>query len=308
MENQTGEGFRVKIGGFLGHLLARGGHVADLVHAGRVQQERALALSLADGGDGLLRGAGVDEVFLRGHVRAVDAEDFFENQAVQDGDVQTAVRRAPAGEGRVDGGFVPQGQERPPRAAGIERERPLARAGPLRQLCPRRADVFARHHVELLRAAAQQLPRAEVLQPAHQPVGGEHGQAVVLHADQQHHHKVVALAGRALLALPAAVVQRGLIAVVPVGYVEPAVPEILLNRAEDLPVVHEPQAVGNPAEGEPVPRLPGRKRVQPGGCGSPFVPVERVHRAEVAARRLHQAEPVLLRLREGLLVRQDDSL
>ena len=71
--------------------------------------------------------------------------------------------------------------------------------------------------------------------------------------------------------------------------------------------LNDPEAVRHKAVGEFIARRAAGKMVDAAAGLAGFVHVQGIDLAEIAVRRLHQAEAVLLGLRERLLVRQHDA-
>ena len=207
---------------------------------------------------------------------------------------------------------IPQGHQRERPAAGIERKRLLSFAvsvlQPFVQLIDRQAAV----QVKIRFGRFQKGIGIEVFESAKHAVGREYHQPGMVHLHEHHHHIIRAAAHRCTLrAALVAVVERRLIAVMPVRDVQLGIGEALLDGMDHRFIGDRPQTVLKPRFVGDVRkrRLTHHQREDILRFAfAAVIAVERIDIAEIAGGAAHQLEPVGLRLGQGFLVRQHNAL
>ncbi len=291
-----------EVGRLLRHRLARLGHRDHLGRPGPVEQERMGRLARADHPHGRLGILHVDEVRLPGDRLGREAEDPGEHLALEERHVEALPRRT-RGERRRIAPLEAQVCE----AIAASRRRQDGRHAP--------AGVGQTGEQEVERALdrrgaeAGAKARGQRVEPdrrdiAEHPVGRQHGDAGVLEGGERHRHE----AGGRQVRVRRAVGERGLVAVVAVGDVEPPVLEGGGHRGGDGRVVVGPYPVQDPVgiDSGLVGR-PGVGRRERGGHPAVRVAVEGEDGGERGAGRLHEGETIGPGARERPLVRQDHA-
>lgn len=110
VHGEAGEEFGIEVGGFLGHDFSAAGDIADLAGARGAEEERALRSARGDGVQGF---AGIAVITDTGFVLdrlGRDAEDTFDDEGMQDGNIELAPGIGTLGRGGAHGISIAQAQ------------------------------------------------------------------------------------------------------------------------------------------------------------------------------------------------------
>ncbi len=300
------------------HLLAGVGHVAHLAHAGGIHQKGRLCLAGKHVSERLIEVLDVFHMRLTFLLLGRDAENLFQNQLMQDGNIQRSQGfRGLRIEEAVHYLFVAQG-EIVNRFATGEKSQGTPGLALLPQHpanLPARLGVGRRERtrfdLEPLGEGVQKWLRSEFGQTEDQPMRGQNQGAVVLHVDETHRDVVEGfLAGEIRIFSPQLITvdDRGLVTMMTVGDQQGLVVEQIVGLADDQRVGHLPEAMANSFVvddldfGLAFPLLARQGFNHAAGIG-----IERENRAEIGAARLEQIEAIGLGTGEGFFVRLDDA-